>query len=144
MSRIQLSTCGLVAVLIASFASTARGQAMSPVDGYWVIQLTADDASIRKGAASFEERALIESGKFTVEAFSYYGFPAQDLTFLSTSPTYTFEAVMAAEKFGSIKWVGERQSATRITGTLTWTRNDGEVWNYTFVANKGTPPSEES
>ena len=143
MSRIRLTTCGFVAaVLLAAFSPSARGQAMSPVDGFWVFELTADDASIKKGAANFEERALIEEGKLTAEAFSYYGFPTQALNV--TDPTnYVFDAVMAADKFGSIKWCGERRSSTRITGTLTWTREDGQIWTYSFVANKSTPPSEE-
>jgi hypothetical protein len=142
MKRTQLMTLGLATVLLASVSLTARAQVPSTVDGFWVIDLTADDVSVKKGAASFGERALIEFGKLTAEAFSYYGFPTKDLVVLNPTP-YTFEVVMAAEKFGSIRWYGVRQSATRITGTLSWTRDDGAVWNYTFVADKSTPPSDE-
>jgi hypothetical protein len=140
MRRLQYLSFALAAVLLAFVTSSAAAQAAS-FDGYWVISLTPDSSSEQKGAYAFKEQMLIEGGSVTAELFSNYGFAPKSASLLATTPQVKFEAVMAADKFGSLKWTVTVVSSTQTTGTLVWTRNDGVVWNYTFIANKGTPPA---
>jgi hypothetical protein len=142
MRSIQKALIGLAAIMTAIVALPAQAQSPGPLDGLWQSVNTPDALSIIKGANGFEENVLIENSMATREIFSQFGFLPTPSTILTTTPIITYECVYTADKFGTLKVLGQVNSTNAISGTMIWSRADGSVWNYTFSMVKiGTGPT---
>jgi hypothetical protein len=133
---------GFAALLVALLATPAVAQVPvpGPIDGLWISVNTPDAASVYKGARGFEELVLIESSLATREIFSGYGFVPTPSLILSPSPIIKYETIYTDSRFGTLKVEGTvAATLTSVTGKMTWTRMDGEVWVYNFSMNKIGP-----
>ena|SRR5687768_7453832 len=131
-----------LAALVAVFLTTPAFAQPGPLDGLWLSTNTPDAVSITKGARGFEEKVLIEASLATREIFSGYGFLPTPSTILSTSPIIKYETIYVDATFGTLKVEGTVDgSLTSVSGKMTWTRKDGNVWIYNFSMVKiGTGP----
>jgi hypothetical protein len=111
----------------------------SPLRGRWTESgsrpIPPDSASILKGAVAFEEKVVIEGTGATREIFSQYGFGPTPPSILSLSPII-YSTTYSADRFGTLKVDGTQTSTNVVSGTMTWTRNDGSVWVYIFTMNR--------
>ena len=133
MRSVRIYTSGLAALLTMLVAAPVLAQSPGPLDGLWLSTNTPDAVSITKGARGFEEKVLIESSLATREIFSGYGFLPTPSTVISTSPLIKYETIYVDATFGTLKVEGTvASSLTSVTGKMTWTRKDGNVWVYNF------------
>jgi len=119
-----------VLAIVAFLAMPNVARAEAGTDGTYSIHLTPDAATAQLGAKAFDESFMFEGADITMEVFSPMGFSPATATFDMVGGY--FLATMTSASRGTLVWQVKFVNS-KAQGNLTWTRETGEVWKFTFV-----------
>lgn len=105
-----------------------------PVDarlhGLWQVTVVPNEDAARAGQQVFRDTLLFEEdSSFTAEAFGPMGFAPAAAE--SGSVEQSFSCTQQNDSQGTLTWSGT-SSGRSISGTMTWTKPDGTVYQYSF------------
>ena len=127
-------------------APTAVVTAVDPAmfEGFWQIEADPDATAERGGRLNFEEYFIMESGVVTAQELSRLGFTPATATFgtdIDGSPTFT--ATLTSGSQGTVVVEGKLMGG-RLTGSITWTRPDGNTYKYAYAGATFSPGESPS
>ena len=126
----------LVGILVGVCASPVMGHAATAVDGTtWQITITPDDAEKKVGEKASKDTLSFKGGQLTSTACVKYGFTHSAFTVGGTSTAPSFQADQTSAKEGKMAWSGQ-VAGNAISGTVAWTKKNGQVLHYTFTGKK--------
>ena len=130
---------GLMAMGIGAAKVSAEDvkiAASSPLDGTkWTVKVTPDEESAKKGEKAFDDTLMFKNNKVTMSACVKKGFKASEYTATQVGQTWNFSTEQTSTLHGKSEWKAEITGDV-IKGTLTVTKKDGSVLNYTFDGKK--------
>ena len=106
----------------------------------WSVTITPDAAAVKQGQKPSKDTLIFKAGKLTSTACVKYGFLASPYTSAAAQTgAWSFTTEQTSPKEGKMSWMGEA-SGNLVKGTMTWTKGDGSVLNYTFEGKKKAKP----
>ena len=114
----------------------------APLEGSkWSVTITPDAAAAKQGEKPSKDTLIFKAGKLTSTACVKYGFTASPYTAAAaqTGTVWSFNTEQTSSKEGKISWMGE-VSGNSVKGTMSWTKKNGSVLNYTFQGKKAAKP----
>jgi hypothetical protein len=132
----------LMAALVMVLAPKLMADDPPPTDtfvGLWSASMTPDDTASHAGQQAFNTKLDFANGQLTPELFSMLlGFSPADYTVSVDSNGKTvFKCTLQSDTKGTVVWNGSVGSDT-LTGTIDWSKSDGNTYHYTFSCTKVT------
>jgi hypothetical protein len=123
----------LVAGAVLSAAAVgARAAARDAFVGTWTITVTPSDG----GKGHDDTLTFTRIGKLSSEFLKKHGFEEADFEADTRGrQIQTFTATARSKNEGSAKWTGT-VAAGQMQGTLSWTKADGSVVEYSFTGTR--------
>jgi hypothetical protein len=124
--------------IFAILVSTAAlaGHQVAPLDGTsWKVDVKPDDMAQEKGAEKFEGRLTFADGKLTLTGSKAAFDPAPYTVQETGKKELTFKSEQTGAGEGTSVWTGTIHG-NNIEGKRVWTKANGEVWTYTFSAQR--------
>jgi hypothetical protein len=116
-------------------AAAAFASSSDPFAGAWEVTATPDQATAGDGVSAFGEEVLFHNGQFTAAALAMLGFEATSYHVETSDGVTEFDATLVSSTRGTVEWSG-RRTLTGFSGTLLWTKVDGDVHRYTLSARR--------
>jgi hypothetical protein len=101
----------------------------------WSVTVTPDTAAKKAGEKPSKDTLIFKDGQLTSTACVKYGFAPSAYTATGTSTKASFQAEQTSAKEGKTSWSGHATEGT-ITGTMTWTKQNGQTLQYTFSGKR--------
>jgi hypothetical protein len=102
-------------------------------DGDWKVDVSPDDDARRSHAQEFHDVLTFHGDQFSSRELQKHGFdPCHYDEDTRIDGPAQFTAKVHSKNEGEADWHGTRD-ADQFTGTLVWTRANGDVLNYTFT-----------
>jgi len=132
-------TALMLAAPMAHAAESQQGMnSLSQLDGTkWNITAMPTAEALKKGESNFQDTMIFANSRLSLEKSEMSGFPASQYTTKLSKDRQTFSAVLKSPKEGTAQYDGWlNRDRDRISGTIAWTRANGEKITYTFDGNK--------
>ncbi len=111
----------------------------APLEGTtWPVTVTPDELTKQAGEKPFEDTLIFKDGKVTMSACVKMGFAPSLYTALPVGDGWSFRTQQVSADQGQTAWRAQL-TGEAITGTLTWKKQNGNSFRYTFAGKKATP-----
>ena len=129
--------------LMVGLGGTAIAQAAPNTEGrldhsQWKIKITPDEAAKRQGEKAGRDALVFRDGKLISKGCGRYGFGPSTYTANQSGSTWTFNTEQTSPNKGNTSWSGQISGNT-ITGTMLWTKKNGNAIHYSFAGQRARP-----
>jgi hypothetical protein len=125
-----LASLAFLAFLAAPSVARAETETNLGFDGNYALHFTPDAAAIQTGALVFDDTAVVEGDVINLEVFCPMGFAptVSSIDMVGSMMTMTTASVARGTIVSKFQFVNGK-----VKGTMVWTREDGRIWNFSYV-----------
>jgi len=130
LSKLIVTVIAALAFLALPRFAHANTETNLGYDGNYILHFTPDALTAQSGGKEFDDTAIVEGDVINFEVFCPMGFAptVSSVDLVGGVMTLTCSSASRGTVVAKFQFVN-----MKVNGTMTWTREDGRIWNFSYV-----------